>query len=51
MRKFNLIAWGIVLSVVLFACNQTPKTTEKETAINTEKILFGTGKTHNRTAF
>ena len=29
MRKFNLIAWGIVLSVVLFACNQTPKTTEK----------------------
>ena len=29
MRKFNLIAWGIVLSVLLFACNQTTKTTEK----------------------
>jgi len=29
MKKCNLLAWGIVLSVLLFACNQTPKTTEK----------------------
>ena len=36
MKRINLVAGGIILSVVLFACNQTPKpTTEEKKAVST----------------
>ena len=37
MKKFNLTAGVVLLSILLFACNQTPKTTE-ETPIAEETI-------------